>query len=369
MKLAQLFTLILSLLILICTSACQKGNQIIDLCNGTREYLNIPEGADIIFTAGIYGEDLNAPSEIYAMDIEDQKIYRISCSNLNGATCDYSRPHVSPDRKKMVVMRGCSDTNSDGVINLYDDKSIWIIDIENDTLSEIPGFSALNSPCWSLNNEIVFAANLPGQLNTDIYKLDAKGENIQNLTNTDEYFENDPWWSEDGRQIVFGKGEFVTPEGLPEVSYVAAKDDLWVMDSNGGNKTKVISFAGDEDCSEYSDNYCLGLVADPDFLPEGNGIVYEKLLSTAENNGSGRWNIFSASLTGLDQNIINLTNDLTAYQAIPRVSEKGIIFHETDIDKPFYGLILINTDGSNRREIIENSKFEYYLGAASWLPE
>ena len=141
------------------------------------------------------------------------------------------------------------------------------------------------------------------------------------------------------------------------------------MDSDGGNKRKVISFDGDEDCSDYSDNYCLGLVADPDFLPEGNGIVYEKLVSTAENNGSGRWNIFSASLSGLDQRITNLTNDLTAYQAIPRASSKGIIFHETDIDKPFYGLVLVNVDGSNRREILDNSKFEYYLGAAGWLTE
>lgn len=365
MKHVQLFIVILLTLL---TSACPNGNQIIDLCDGSKEFLSIPEGADIIFTASMYAENLNAPSEIYAMDIDERKIYRISCSNLNGLTCDYSRPHVSPDYKKMVVMRGCSDTNSDGVINLYDDKIIWIINIENDTISEITGYDAVNSPCWSVNNEIVFAANTAGVLNTDIYKMDANGENIQNLTNTDDYFENDPWWSNDGGQIVFGKGEFVTPEGLPEESYAAAKDDLWVMDSNGGNKTKVVSFGGDEDCADYSDNYCLGLVADPDFLPEGSSIVYEKLLSTEENNGSGRWNIFSASLSGLDQNITNLTNDLTAYQAIPRASEKGIIFHETDIDKPFYGLVMIDLDGSNRKEILYNSSWEYYLGAASWLP-
>jgi Tol biopolymer transport system component len=368
-KPAGLFTAILLTLILISTLACSDGNKIIDLCDGTQEFLSIPEGADIIFTAGMYGEDLNSPPEIYAMDIDDKKIYRISCTNLNGPTCAYSGPNVSPDKKKMVVMRGCSDSNGDGLINFRDDKSIWIIDIENDTITEIPGFNAVNSPCWSVNNEIVFAASVTGNIYTDIYKMNENGENIQNLTSTDNYLENDPSWSKDGKRIVYIKGEFITPEGLPEGSYLAAKGDLWVMDSDGGNNTKFVSFAGDEDCPSYSDNYCLGLPADPDFLPDENGVVYEKLLSTDENKGSGRWNIFSASLNGLDQNIKNLTNDLTAYQAIPRASQEGIIFHETDIDKPFYGLVMVDLNGSNRKNIIDNSNYKYYLGSANWLPQ
>ena len=157
MKHAELFTAILSTLVLICTFACSDGNKVIDLCDGKREFLSIPESADIIFTAGMYSENHNSPTEIYAMDIDDQKIYRISCSNLSGPTCAYSRPWVSPDRKKIVVMRGCSDTNSDGMINFQDNKSIWIIEIENDTALEITGFNAVNSPCWSVNNEIIFA--------------------------------------------------------------------------------------------------------------------------------------------------------------------------------------------------------------------
>ncbi|KPJ56244.1 MAG: hypothetical protein AMJ42_05555 [Deltaproteobacteria bacterium DG_8] len=369
MKQVKLFTAIISTLTLICSLACSEGNKIIDLCDGEDEFLSIPEGADILFTASIYGEDFYDPSEIYAIDIDAQEIYRITCSNFSGTTCDYSRPHVSPDRKKMVVLRGCSDTNSDGIINFSDEKGIWIIDIENETVSEIPGFNALNSPCWSVNNEIIFAANLAGKINTDIYKMDENGENIQNLTTTDNYFENDPWWSQDGERIVFIKGEFITPEGSPEGSFITAKGDLWVMDSDGSNKTKVVSFDGDEDCPDYSDHYCLGLPADPDFLPDGNSVVYEKLLSTAENEGSGRWNIFSASLSGLNQNITNLTNDPTAYQAIPRASEEGIIFHEVDTVKPFYGLVMINLDGSNRKNILDNSDLTYYLGAASWLPQ
>lgn len=368
MKRAELFTAILLILVLIGTFACSDGIKVIDLCDGEREFLSIPESADIIFTAGMYSENPNSPTEIYAMDIDDQKIYRLSCSNLSGQTCAYSGPWVSPDRKKIVVMRGCSDTNSDGIINYLDNKSIWIIEIENDTALEINGFNAVNSPSWSANNEIIFAASVPANINTDIYKMDGNGENIQNLTNTNIYLENDPCWSKDGESIVYNMGEFITPEGVPEGAFIAAKGDLWVMDRDGNNKKKVVSFDGDENCPHYSDHFCLGLPADPAFLPDGNIIVYEKLLSTAENNGSGRWNIFSASLSGIDQTITNLTNDLTAYQAIPSTSEEGIIFHEVDVNKPFYGLVMIDLDGSNRKNILDNSNWEYYLGAASWLP-
>jgi Tol biopolymer transport system component len=357
---------------LICLLACSNHNssepEIIDLCDGEKEFIQIPEIADIIFTAGIYSDDLSSPTEIYAMDLDAQTIYRISCSNTHGPTCNYAAPYVSPDRKKIVVMRGCSETNGDGIVNYQDDKSICIIDIENDSALQITGFHAVNSPGWSVRNEIVFAASLSGNINTDIFKIDTQGENIQNLTKTDDYLENDPSWSHDGKRIVFNKGEFITPGGVAAGSFIAARGDLWVMDSDGDNKTKVVSFDGEEDCTSYSDNFCLGLPADPAFLPDGNSIVYEKLLSTTENSGSGRWNIFSALLDGPDQNIKNLTNDLTAYQAIPRVSERGIVFHEVDVDKPFYGLVMIGLDGSNRNNILDNSDWGYYLGSANWLP-
>jgi Tol biopolymer transport system component len=377
MKRAQLFTALLSIVAVIVTSGCPTDNtngtgdepEIIDLCDGQKEFLAIPEGADIIFTASLYADNTNSPSEIYVIDIDEQTLYRVSCSNLSGPACDYARPDVAPDGTKMVVMRGCSDTNGDGVISFQDKKGIWIIDMDDGTASEVEGLTNVNSPGWSANNEIVFAASLPGNLNTDIYTMDEDGANIENLTNTDDRLENDPCWSHDGEQIAFVKGEFVTPEGLPDGSFIAARGDLWVMDGDGTNQTKVVSFAGDEDCPDYADNFCLGLPADPAFLPDGEDIVFERLLSTAENGGSGRWNIFSASLSGLDQSITNLTNDSTAYQTIPRTSQRGIVFHEVDIDKPFYGLVMTDLDGTNREPILDNSTWEYYLGAATWLPQ
>jgi len=128
-----------------------------------------------------------------------------------------------------------------------------------------------------------------------------------------------------------------------------------------------VSYGGDG-CEQYADHYCLGLPVDPDFYPEGDRIAYSQLLSVEENSGSGRWNVFSASTSGLDQEVQNLTQHPTAYQDIARVSGRGILFHEVDTaaDPPYFGLVLTDQEGGSRQELV-NSQWNYYIGPGHWL--
>ena len=147
------------------------------------------------------------------------------------------------------------------------------------------------------------------------------------------------------------------------------RGDLFVMDRAGNNPRKVVSFgaaACDYD-SDYAEHFCQGLPVDPSYLPGGDSIVYSQLLSVAENGGRGRWNVFSAATSALDQDIVNLTNHPTAYQDIAHASTRGIVFHEVDIAVPFYGIVFIELGGGGRTVLIDDSSWAYYLGAASWL--
>jgi Tol biopolymer transport system component len=353
------------------TDGAGGTGMIVDSCTGGRELLPIPEVADLVFAAGIYAGDLRAPTEVYALDIDTDNAYRITCTNWSAPTCHYDGPHPSPDNQKLVVMRGCSDTNGDGQINFEDDESISVLDLAGDNAFELTGYRAVNSPDWSVNDEIVFAASPPAGFDTDIYRMDSNGQHVVNLTDTGETFENDCAWSPDGDSIVFARGQFVDvdpPNGVAQ--WVAAWDDLFVMDRTGGSIHKVVSFGGDAPCgygSEYAGHFCKGLLADPAFFPTGESIVYAQLLSVGENGGRGRWNIFSASATALDQGITNLTNHPTAFQDVAHVAEAGIVFHEVDVEAPFYGLVLIGLEGQGRELLIDNSSWSYYLGAAAWL--
>jgi hypothetical protein len=352
--------------------------QIIDNCNGAEEFLPIPEEADIIFAAGIYAEapfpvGVESPSEIYAMDLETRNIYRVSCTNFTEPSCDYGRVSLSPGRDKAVLVRGCSDSNGDQKINYMDRKAIWILDLATEDIIELQGFNSVNAPEWSVNNEIIFAANTPTVLNTDIWKVDANGENLQNLTSTPDLLENDCSWSKDGSKIVYNQGVLINVEPPPnENVWQSAIVDLYTMDRTGGQKTKIVSFGGSE-CTSYTettaDHYCRGIVVDPNFYPSGDKIVYSMLISIEENMGRGRWNVFSASTSGLDQNITNLTEHPTAFQDIARVSDRGIVFHEAnqDAQPPYYGLVFVDQQGNDRQELI-NSQWNYFVNSAEWLP-
>jgi Tol biopolymer transport system component len=351
---------------------------IVDNCNGSDEFLAIPEGADIIFAAGIYAEapfpdGVESPCEIYAMDLDTRTIYRVSCSNYTEPTCDYGRVSLSPDRSKAVLVRSRTDSNGDQKINYLDRKVICILDLATENIVELQGFNAVNAPEWSVNNEIVFAANTPTELNTDIWKVDANGQNLQNLTNTPDSLENDCSWSKDGSEIVYNRGVLVDVEPPPgEVSWQSAIVDLMIMDHNGGQKTKIVSFGGSV-CSSYTettvDRYCKGIVVDPNFYPSGDKVVYSMLISIEENQGRGRWNVFSAATLGLDQDITNLTEHPTSFQDVARVSERGIVFHETnqDAQPAFYGLVFMDLQGNHRQELI-NSQWRYFVYPAEWLP-
>jgi Tol biopolymer transport system component len=93
------------------------------------------------------------------------------------------------------------------------------------------------------DGEIVFTSLRDGDL--DIYRMDKNGRNVRRLT-TDIGYDGGPFWSYDGKQIVF---RAYRPQSEQEKSDYQAllredlirptKLELWVMDENGNNKRQV----------------------------------------------------------------------------------------------------------------------------------
>lgn len=93
------------------------------------------------------------------------------------------------------------------------------------------------------DGEIVFTSLRDGDL--DIYRMDRDGRNVRRLT-TDIGYDGGPFWSHDGKQIVFRAYRPQTEQEKSDYLALLKEDlirptklELWVMDENGNNKRQV----------------------------------------------------------------------------------------------------------------------------------
>ncbi|MBC7930019.1 MAG: PD40 domain-containing protein, partial [Rubrivivax sp.] len=164
-------------------------------------------------------------------------------------------------------------------------------------LTDAPGYDAEATVSVD-GKKIVFTSMRDGDL--DIYSMDADGKNVRRLTDTLGY-DGGPFFSRDGKRIVYRANHPKTPEQTERYKKLLAEGlvepnalEIWVMDSDGGNKRQVTS---------------LGVASfAPYFLPDGKRIIFS---SNAPNIRSRDFNLFvvNADGTNLEQITFNDTFD------------------------------------------------------------
>jgi Tol biopolymer transport system component len=143
-------------------------------------------------------------------------------------------------------------------------------------------------PSWAPSGtQLVFVRNVPGQSiseQSDIFVMDASGENVTNLTQSDES-ELAPDWSPDGTKIAFS--------GVRDRGY-----EIVTMDPNGQNETILTgdSFNGDDHA--------------PDWSPDSTKVVFMK--QDMVGGCCEPWEIWAVNRDGSgDTNLTNHPRDDT----------------------------------------------------------
>jgi Tol biopolymer transport system component len=108
-------------------------------------------------------------------------------------------------------------------------------------LTRTPGYDAETT--ISRDGKLVFTSMRDGDL--DIYTMDSDGKNVRRLT-TELGYDGGPFWSHDGKQIVYRAHHPQTPKDQEDYKTLLSQNlirpstlEIWVMNADGSNKRQV----------------------------------------------------------------------------------------------------------------------------------
>jgi TolB protein len=254
--------------------------------------------------------------EVYVVNADGSNLQRITTTPQSATPGDPARSShladVSSDGRSVVF-----SSNRDGGTS-----ELYLVAADGSNMRQIPISPPGDKlePNLSVDGKrVVFElkTTLNGIDNYDIYVANLDGSSLQNLTN-EPAGDIDPYWSPDGRQVVFGSdredsdmeiwvmnadgsnkrrltrspGFDAEPAWSPDSKHIAFESnradsngfDIYVMDPSGNNVTQVVS--------ESTDDF------DPAWARSSQQIAF-----TA---GSG--STFDVEVVGLDGSFENLTN-------------------------------------------------------------
>ncbi len=174
---------------------------------------------------------------------------------------------------------------------------------------------------------IVFTSTRNGDL--DIFSMDADGSNVKQLTHELGY-DGGPWWSDDGKKIVYRAEHPQTPEQIKDYKALYARGlirpgnlELWVMNADGSGKHQV-THNGAANFAPY-------------WLPDGKRIVFSSNITNTKDPAGFDIYIVNEDGSGLER-----ITYYPGFDAFPMFSSdgkrlawasnrNGTVEHETNI--------------------------------------
>ena len=264
----------------------------------------------IVFVSG----PMTKRVDIYIMDADGSNVKQLTDTAVTEG--EFS---CSPDGRCIVYDSGGGKSKI-MVMNIDGSQELCLSGDDTETSN--------HDPTWSPDGtRIVFSSYNLTEDNSDIYVVDADGNNLTKLTDTSKRDETDPDWSPDGTQIVFSSYDLTEGES-----------NIYVMDSDGSNLTQLT------DTIELSEGR-------PAWFPDGTRIMF-----------SERSYIYVMNADGSNQKRLE-----SLPVGSPKLSPDGTKIIFSAIATKDTGIFVMNTDGTNRRKLISRRARDY--SEPAWSPD
>jgi hypothetical protein len=303
---------------------------------------------------------LGSPKQLYYMDLDHPDCEQNNCPmvQITNMDCFFDSGTPFPDRKRIMTLAICSDTNGDGILYDGDESNLYILNLETEELKQITSGINLNNPdLRSDGQKIVFSGAEQG-LKFRVYTMNPDGTGLTALTNDDNYMDFDTAWSPDGSMISFSR---VIQQDFP----LTIPSGVWVMNSDGTG-LKQLTSGGPNPEGKTQGAYAIGIDADPELSPDNSKVVFSRLMDDESN---GRFGVYTLHVVDVDNpgNIKILSPPATG-DFIPEWSERGICvismaWRGEDPMDAYHGLILIDPETGSRTELETFPNTVYPLGA------
>lgn len=295
--------------------------------------------------------------ELYLLDKTGQ------IKRLTNNTRHENNPALSRDGKKVAFNAG----NPNSMLSW----EIYVLDLDTMHETQLTSNNAIDAhPDWSLDgSRIVFGsfrdtAGNPART-AEIYVMNADGTDQKRLTTDMTWDDNDPEWSPDGTKIVFKS---------TRGTQISAREEIYVMNPDGSGAKRLTQTSGWQ-----SDH-------DPSWSPNSDKIVFVRFEgSRAWTDGTDPtvlaskwqeltpWNVYTVDLSGNTQKLTS--NAQAGWGAVVYSSDGSKILYgrldwitnsSNQIIGGHHRLILMNSDGSNEKQLIPDDRHTGTLEYFDW---
>lgn len=324
-----------------------------------------PPDAALVFTGNGHASQPGGSRELFAVAEEGGTATRLTFCSSTGS-CDTSEAAFASDRERVAVRRAAEDTNGDGKLTAEDGEALVYVDLARQVEAILVSADRrVTGVDWSpVEDLLVYSAQGIGGEDlfrtTPIRPTPDNAQQTRNLTCSAVPGTTTP----DCDPAIRERRPRIDPTGTVaafERIDATGKARIFIFQSSSSLVPVTTGGPGSEPLAGTP--YVVGSDADPDYSPDGGSLVFRRLTATG-NGGRGTWDVLTVRVDGTGLAILASG---AAWRGAPDWGPGGIVFPEQDQATGIPRLVLVQPDGSGRREVVSLAA-GFELAAPRWLP-